>query len=221
MSNIIQELTNLVSSDVLSKAAGQFGESESGITKAIGGLAPTILAGMLNKSNDSGAFGKIFDMISNSADSGAAGNLGALLGGPKPGAPDIAGGLMDSLFGNKVGGIMDIVSSMAGLKKSSSSSLMGMVAPLVMSYLGKKILKGGLNAMGLSKFLGGQRSNIAAGLPSGIGDLIGFSADAPKASIPEMPNIPTPSTGGGNNLFKYLLPLLLLAAAYFGWKVVW
>ncbi len=222
MSNIIKELTGLISSDVLSKAAGQFGESESGITKAIGGLAPTILAGILGKSNDSSAFGKIFDTISSQANPGVLDNIGGLLGGgaANSGLQKASGGLLDGLFGSKMGGVIDIVSSLAGVNKKSSSGLMGFVGPLIMSYLGKKIMSGGLNALGLSKLLGGQKNNIMSALPSGMDDLMGFSANAgsSKKAAPAV-NIPTPSTGGGgNNLFKYLLPVLLVLGGLFAWR---
>jgi len=217
MSNIIQDITSLISSDVLSKAATDLGENESGISKVISGLAPTILAGMLNKSNDAGAFGKIFDMAKGQANSGVLDNIGGLLGNNNNSS--MVEGLVSSLFGNKMGGILDIVTSLAGVKKSSSSGLMGMITPLIMSYLGKKIISGGLNAMGLSKLLGGQRSNISAALPAGISDLIGFSAKDPVAHNVKQPNIELPSSGGGgNNFFKYLIPLILLGAIYFGWK---
>ena len=220
MSNIISELTDLVGSDVISKAAGEFGESESGISSIIGSLAPTILGGMLNQSSNPSAFGKIFDMIGGQQDSGIMGNLGSLIGGGA--SSGIAGTLMSSLFGNKVGGIIDLVSSVAGVKKSSSNGILGMVAPLILSYLGKKVMSGGIS--GLTSLLSGQRSNINAALPQGMGDLIGFSADAPKMNIPKVtkPDVefktPTPSGGGGGGLFKYLIPILLLAGAIFAYK---
>lgn len=219
MSNIISELTKMVGSDVISKAAGEFGESESGISSIIGSLAPTILGGMLNQSSNPSAFGKIFDMIGGQQDSGIMDNLGSLIGGGA--SSGIAGTLMSSLFGNKVGGIIDLVSSVAGVKKSSSNGILGMVAPLILSYLGKKVMSGGIS--GLTSLLSGQRSNINAALPQGMGDLIGFSADAPKMDIPKVtkPDVefknPTPS-GGGGGLFKYLVPILLLAGAVFAYK---
>lgn len=222
MSNIIQDLTSLVSSQVLSKAANQLGESESGISSVIGSLAPTILAGLLNKSNDSSAFGDIFNSLSNKNNASFLDDLGGLIGGgnlaqndPK----DIAGGLMGSLFGNKVGGILDIVTSLAGVKKSSSSSLLGMVAPMIMGYLGKKIMNGGLNASGLASLLSGQKDNITAALPSGMGDLIGFATgNTSGGGSSNASSTGASSTGGGNGFMKYLIPLLLLAGAFFAWK---
>ena len=232
MVNIVDALKGYVTSELVSKAASMLGEDASGITKAASSLIPTILGGMVNKSTDTSAFGSIFNMLQDKQSDGWMDNLGSLIGGgnlahndPK----DIAGGLMGSLFGNKVGGILDLVSSLAGVKKSSSSGLLGMVGPLVMSYLGRKIRKEGLDAFGLSKFLGGQSANIAAGLPSGMGDLIGFGKglgdDARKtvsnvsasaktaataAASTATKHVENNSSGGGN---KWLWPLLLAALA--------
>lgn len=239
MVNIVDALKGYVTSELVSKAAGMLGEDASGITKAASSLIPTILGGMVNKSTDTSAFGSIFNMLQDKQNDSWMDNLGGLIGGgnlaqndPK----DIAGGLMGNLFGSKVGGIIDLVSSLAGVKKSSSSGLLGMVGPLVMSYLGRKIRKEGLDAFGLSKFLGGQSANIAAGLPSGMGDLIGFGkglgSDAKKtvsnvstsakaaastaastvstAASTATKHVENNSGGGGN---KWLWPLLLAALA--------
>jgi len=175
--NIINELGGLVTKQIVKQAADSFGESESGISSAIGSMVPTILGGMLNKSQDSSGFGQVFDMINKKDNAGFLDNLGGLLGGgnlaqndPK----DIGGGLMGSLFGNKVGGILDLVGSLAGVKRSSSSGLLGMIAPMVMGYLAKKVMGGGLNAGGLIDMLTGQRKNIASAMPQGIADMIDF-----------------------------------------------
>lgn len=132
---------------------------------------------MLNKSSDPSGFGQIFDMISNKDNAGLLDNLGGLIGGGNlaQGDPkDIGGSLMGSLFGDKVGGILDLVGSLSGVKRSSSSGLLGMVAPMIMGYLGKKVLGGGLGASGLIEMLTGQRKNITSAMPQGIADMIGF-----------------------------------------------
>ena len=87
---------------------------------------------------------------------------------------DLSGRLMSSIFGNKVGDILDLVSSVAGLKRSSSSGLMGLVGPLVMSYLGRVIKNKALDAVGLGKFLRNDSSAISRALPAGMGDLLGL-----------------------------------------------
>ncbi len=185
MANIVDSLKGYITSELISKASESFGESNSAITKGIDGLLPTILGGLVQKSNDTSAFGGIYDMIKGGAAKNPSllDNLGSLIGGgnlaqndPK----DLSGSLMSSLFGGKVGGILDLVSSVAGLKRSSSSGLMGLVGPLVMSYLGGIIKDKALDAVGLGKFLRNDSTSIANALPAGMGSLLnlGFAKDA-------------------------------------------
>jgi Bacterial protein of unknown function (DUF937) len=123
MANLLDSLKEYVTPELIGKAAEMLGENESGIGKALGGMAPTILSGLLSKSSDSAAMGGIFNQLSN-FDSGILGNLGSLLGGgnlahndPK----DVAGNLMGSLFGSKVPAILNALASFAGVKSSSVS----------------------------------------------------------------------------------------------------
>ncbi len=206
MTNIVDALKGYITPSLLSKAVDVVGEDKSSIHKGITGLIPTILGGLIQKSSNTSNFGSIFNMLKDSKNESYLDNLGDLIGGgnlAKDDPKDIAGNLMSKLFGNKVGGILDLVSSVAGLKRSSSSTLLGMVGPLVMSYLGRKIRKEGLSALGLSKFLQGQSTNVANALPAGMGDLMGFSAGS---------NIPEESTTSSDGSNKWLWPLLLLAA---------
>lgn len=219
MTNIVDVLKGYVTSELASKAAEMLGEDSGGITKAASSLIPTILGGLLNKSSDQSAFGSIFDMLNNQQNDGWIDNLSGLIGGgnlaqndPK----DIAGNLMGSLFGNKVGGILDLISSAAGVKKSSGSSLLGMIGPLVMSYLGRKIRKEGLSAIGLGKLLSSQAPNIAKALPAGMGDLIGFSANAGKDAISKANGVTRSDSAASTGGNKWLWPLLIAAALIAG-----
>ncbi|MBK8563840.1 MAG: DUF937 domain-containing protein [Saprospiraceae bacterium] len=127
MANILDDLKGMVTNQIISSAASHLGESEGGISKAIGALLPTILGGLVNKSTDSNAFSGIFSMLSDNRNAGFLDNLSGLIGGGNlaHGDPkDVAGGLMSNLFGNKVGGILDLVSNSSGVKKSATSSLL-------------------------------------------------------------------------------------------------
>ena len=240
MANLIESLSGLITPALISKASETFGESNSAITKGVDSLLPTVLGGLLEKSNDTSAFGTIFDMIKGgaSANPGLLDNLGSLIGGgnlaqndPK----DLAGSMMSSLFGNKVGGILDLVSSVAGLKRSSSSGLMGLVGPLVMSYLGGVIKNKALDAVGLGKYLRNDSSAIANALPAGMGSLLnlGFANNAgdkvekvthsakktissAKETVSSTAKSIDTEVNQSGGFMKWLLPLAALAAlAYF------
>ena len=179
MANIVDSLKEFITPELISKASSSFGESNTSITKGIDSLIPTVLGGLIKKSNNTNDFGGIFDMIKGGADknSGLLDNLGSLVGGgnlAKDDPKDLSGRMMSSIFGSKVGGILDLVSSVAGLKRSSSSGLMGLVGPLVMSYLGRVVKNKALDAVGLGKFLRNDSSAVTRALPAGMGDLLGL-----------------------------------------------
>ncbi len=211
MSGILDMVKGYVTNELVSKAASSFGESESGITKAIGGMAPTILAGILGKQGDAGAMGNIFNMLSNSRNVSALDNLGALIGGGNVAqneSKDAAGQLMSTLFGNKVPGVMNALASFSGLKSSSVSSLMNLVGPLVMGVLGKKIASEGLNLGSFMNLLGKEKSAIMNALPSGMGSVMGLAdmgnvGGHAREAVRKVENAST-----GTN---WLWPLLLLA----------
>lgn len=225
MANILDDLKGMVTSQIISSVAGSLGESESGISKAIGGLLPTILGGLAQKSSDASGFASIFNMLSDNRNAGFLDNITGLVGGGNlaQGDPkDIGGNLMGQLFGNKVGGILELVSSFAGIKKSSSSSLLGLVGPLVMGYFGKKIKNEGLSVSGLASLLGGQKSSIMSALPAGMGGLLGF-ADMGKSSFDTTRKTvstgSSSSSGGGfGKWLPWLLGLLALAAVLYFWR---
>jgi outer membrane protein OmpA-like peptidoglycan-associated protein len=204
MANLLDSIKDYLSPELIGQAANLLGESESGVAKAAGSIAPTILAGLLEKSGDSNAMGSIFNVLSN-FDSNILGNLGSLLGGgnlahndPK----DTAGQLLGSLFGSKVPGITSAISSFSGVKQSSTSSLLDLVGPLVMGLLSKKINSGGLNVSGLASLLLGEKSSILGALPAGIGSVLGLA----NFSTGTAPTVEAPSAGGS----RWLWPLLLL-----------
>lgn len=202
MANLLDSIKEHVTPALIGQAASLLGENEGGISKAIGGLAPTILAGLLNKSGDSNAMGNIFSALSK-FDSGVLGNLGSLIGGgnlahndPK----DASGQFLGSIFGARVPAITNAIAAFSGTRPSSVSSLLGMVGPLIMGILSQKINTGELNVSGFTNLLLGQKSNILGALPTGLGSIIGL-ADIGGGADSE------PATATGN---RWLWPLLLL-----------
>ena len=206
MSNLLDSLKSYITPELISQAAAAFGENESGVQKAALSLAPTMLAGLLNKSNDQSGLESVFNLISK-FDSGVLDNLGGLIGGgnlahndPK----DAAGEILGHLFGSKVPAINNSVAAFSGVKSSTVSSLLGLVGPLVMGWLSKKIKTEGLSLSGLMNFLGGEKNAIMGALPGGLGALLGFSG----ANVDADASVDAPAAGGT----RWLWPLLLLLA---------
>ena len=167
--------------DLVSKAASMFGESENGISKAASGMVPTILGGLLNKTGDSSAFSGIFNSLKESGNAGYLDNLGGMLGDNSP-AKDASSSFVSNLFGDKSEGAFDFLSKNAGIGGGAVKGILGMVAPMVMGYVGKMIKDKSMNAAGLSGFLNDQKSNIMSAMPEEGASFLGFNPSAAVSS---------------------------------------
>ena len=224
--NVVDLVKNYVSQDLISKAGVFLGESEGGISKAVSGLIPSILGGVISKGTASEAGAQeILNAATETENTGLLGNLGSLFGN----ADLLSKGtsLFGSLFGGKSNTIIDAISSFAGIKSSSSGSLISMITPLIMGLLGKQAKENNLSASGFSSFLSSQKSNILGALPSGLGSVasvlgLGSLGSAARETVEDVRSAATNAynsvedqvekSGGG---MKWLLPLLLLAALAF------
>src|SRR5262245_61140234 len=201
---LIDSLTSLITPNIISKAASQFGESEAAMARAVPAGIPTVLAGLLGKANHSSAMGSIFDLIKDPANDGTAlSNLSGLLtGGGGSALVGLAGRFLNLLFGDRLGAITGALGQSTGVRGGSASSILGFIAPVVMGFLGNRARTEGLNASGLSNLLVSQKDSILSALPPGVPSLLG--AARPAAPVPEVPGRPRRSPA------RYW-PLLLLA----------
>ena len=182
----------MISPELMGTIGKQLNESPSGIESALGGILPSILGGMVQKA-EGGNFGGIFDMLKGSDNFELTDLIGMMGSGnlAQNDPRDIGGGLMGSLLGNKTGGLIDAISGMAGINKKSSSSLLGMAAPFIMSFLAKKIRGEKLDAGGLASMLLGQKSSIMGAIPSVLSAVLGFGQSKAEATLGAAKNTAT------------------------------
>jgi len=177
--NLLGLVKDQLSSAVIGNAAKMIGGSNAATGKALDGIMPTLLGGMMKKSSTQSGAGELFNMIKDgNHDGGILDNMDNLFsGGDATRAATTAGdGILSSLFGNGLGSIVGKVASMAGLQRSGASSLLSMAAPILMGIVGKQVRSQGLNASGLASLLGGQKDYVKAALPSGMGDELGLGS---------------------------------------------
>ncbi len=173
---LLDSLKGLITPDLLSKAAGMLGESEGATSKALGAVFPTVLTGLLNKSQDTGAMETIFGLLKDKTNDGSIlKNVGSLLGADAKEPINALGNkFLSSLFGDKVSSLAGMIGNVAGIKSTSASSILSMAGPLVMGVLGDVIKKDGLNLAGLLKFLGSQKDSIIAAAPQALAGILGL-----------------------------------------------
>jgi outer membrane protein OmpA-like peptidoglycan-associated protein len=177
--NLIELITKEFSGDIVGKIGSFLGEDTSKITKGVGGAVPSILSGLLSKGSTESGASEILNLIKggNFGES-ALKNIGNALSGGGATNDLIKSGasILSTLFGDKLGGIENLIASVSGLAKGSASSLLGMVVPFVMSILGKQVSSSGLNAGGLMSLLGSQKGFIEKLAPAGLANVLGLSS---------------------------------------------
>ena len=218
--NLLEMLQNQIGGELGSQASKFLGESESNTTKAVGAILPSLLGSLIGKgSSESGARGILDFLKSNNIDGGILSNLSGLFSGGQStdNLMNSGSGILKYLVGDKLGSIVDVISNVAGVKTGSSSSLLKMASPLLMGFVGKFIKDKALDALGLKNLLGGQKDFIAKSIPSALSSVLGLAnmgstTSTTSSATNKMNSGSTGSSNGGNNMLKWLLPLLLLGA---------
>ena len=234
--NIIDLIKGQLGPALVSQSAAQLGESESGISKAISALLPSVVGGLANNADNPTVLNSIKDLAST-------GLLSNLLGGSADNS--IITTLLSAIFGGKLGGLVNSISSFAGVKESSASSLLNVVTGATLGSVGKYAADNNLDSNGISSLLKDQKGILSTLLPAGLSlASLGFGnwfggSDEPKKVEPvvEKVHVTEPAkpkvevTRGGathvettreetsGSIWKWLLPLLLLlVAGWFLWK---
>jgi outer membrane protein OmpA-like peptidoglycan-associated protein len=84
--------------------------------------------------------------------------------------------LLRTLFGSKLGSIIDLIANSSGIKSASASSLLSLLAPVILGVLGKEKTAQGLGATGLASLLLGQKDQISRLAPPGLAGILGLSS---------------------------------------------
>ena len=179
--SLMDDLRKLVTPDILTRASALLGESESGTSRALGAVFPTMLAALADKSGDGGTMRQIMDLLGDRAlDSNVPRNPASLLAGGLAKSPmtELGGRFLSTLFGGQTSTVASSLADYAGIKSSSASTLLGLAAPLVMSLLGDRVQRDGLGATGLHNLLSAERADISSQVPASLGRLAGLGSAA-------------------------------------------
>jgi len=201
--NLVDILKGFVTPDVISQASSRLGESESSISKAVSASIPTLLSGMIHKSNDSGVMGSIMNLISDSSSNSGdiLSNLSSLLSGSGNSSALASGSkLLGLLFENKQSDVTNVIARTSGIKGSSAAFLLGMTASLLLSYFGKS----GTSLSGLTSLLSSRKQTILSEAPLGLN--LGLGRDMDNDANRTVHEIKKSGSSSG----KWLVPLFLL-----------
>jgi len=215
--NLIHQLKNEFSDDVIERLASYLGETPARTQTALGYAIPGVAGGLFQKAQTPQGANDLLGLLqSGGFDGKSFGSLASLLR-TGDGPADLirkGGTLLSSLLGPRLGNLTDAIQTASGLGKQSSASLLALAASAVASLTGKEAsAAGGLNAASVANVLGAQGPYLAAVAPSGLAQVLGvsswFRADEPaRAYEREKPSL----------AWLWALPVLLIALLYFAWR---
>ena len=210
--NLLDVIKNQLSDTLMSKAASYLGEDHATTQTAMNAIMPAVLGGMANQAaTPNGAASLLNSLQTSNYDGSIFGSLGTLLGGGSAtqGLLSSGGGIVNSLFGDKISGIVNFIAQLTGIKSGSATSLMSIAAPILMSAIGRHLGNSSATAGGLTSLLGSQLPFIKNALPAGMGNALGLSNLDLTPSVSKA----APTLTEEKSLVSRLFPWLLLLAA--------
>jgi OmpA-OmpF porin, OOP family len=176
--NILDNIKGELNGDLIKKIASFLDEDATVTQKALDVALPTVLSGVANQAtNSSDASNLLNTLIKGGHDGSIFSSLGILLGGGSAtqGVLNMGNSITNNLFGDKISGIIDWISSSIGIKAGSAKSLLSIAAPLIMNVIGKKVLGENTGVNGLMTLLGSQTEILRNILPAGLKSKLGLS----------------------------------------------
>jgi OmpA-OmpF porin, OOP family len=135
----------------IAKAARLFGENTAETYKAINHLLPAFLGSMANKAASNEGANELMQHFKDTNKLDMSGPLGTIMGGGAQTEALMSAGssAVSSIFGKQGGPIADWVATNSKIKIASASSLMTMVAPILMNLINKRSSLTGSSVMSL------------------------------------------------------------------------
>ena len=153
--------------------ASRLGASKEQTQSAIGMALPTLLGAVAKKAEHDDGVAEIDGQLGDH-DGSVFDSLSSLLGGGDEQQASQGNQLLGSILGGRQSKVETGIGKASGLQGGQVSSLMGMLAPMVMGAIGKKKRDDGMDRGGLGGMLKGERQQIeqqaSGGLLAGLLD---------------------------------------------------
>lgn len=170
--NLLDLITGSAGSQVASQAENRFGVSRNQIIALMAVAAPLVISYLKNKAADRNEAEALNNALDKDHD-------GSILDDPSQveAREQEGGSILDHIFGQKKTTVENSLSEQTGISMNKIGPILGMLAPLIMGYIGREKQSNGVNSGGLSDLLGGilgGAANQAQAQPSNpLNDILG------------------------------------------------
>jgi OmpA-OmpF porin, OOP family len=222
--NLISQLSREFGGDAINKIAGALGEDSSRTQAAMDGTLQALVGGLVNKGSTRDGASDLLDLLKrNNLDGTRFTNVASAISGPDgiSRLVETGGPLLNSVLGSRANSVIDWVSSLGGIKKSSATSLLGLALPVVLGQIGRLVSGSGWNVSNLMNILSDQKSYLR-NMPTGLTNALGYGGpewtterERERRAAPSYVSEPVRREREGTAWWKWALPLLALLAL--GW----
>ena len=172
----LSSIASLLSGNGISTIAKTVGAKEENVQSAVGAALPALISGMQkNVSTESGASSLAKALSDHSGDSTS--NVASFLKNV-----DLSDGakIVSHILGGSKTSTTSAIAKQSGLTSSKVSQILSMIAPLLLSLIGKKNTGGDSSSAGLGSLLGGilGGSSDLGGLASAAAGLFGGASES-------------------------------------------
>jgi LysM repeat protein len=215
--NLVDMIKGELPGEFLNSASLLLGESKDTTRLGINAAIPGILGGFASAASTSDGATRLASAVDD-ADEATLSGAGSMFGR----ITDRGSGAVRSILG--AGGLAELTGSVgrtSGLSGKSVTTLLGLLAPIVLSFLKRVKRSRGLDSTGFAVFLSDQRENIVSAMPermatgeyanvrTGLRDTNDENYSAGRAG--RFRETEPHTTGHGTRSWDWLVPVALLA----------
>lgn len=170
--SLIDLITGNAGTQVAEQAENKFGIQKNQVIALLAVAAPLVISYLRNKSQDANEAEALNQALDRDHD-------GSVLNDPSQleARQQEGGSILDHIFGGQKAQIENSLSEQTGISMNKIGPILGMLAPLIMGYIGREKQSNGVNSGGLADLLGGilgGAQNQAQAQPSNpINDILG------------------------------------------------
>ena len=171
--SLIDLITGNAGDQGASQAENKFGVSKNQIIALLAVAAPLVISYLRNKSQDANEAEALNNALDRDHD-------GSILDNPAMAEQRQAegGSILDHIFGGQKSQVENSLSEQTGISMNKIGPILGMLAPLIMGYIGREKANNGVNSGGglgdlLGGILGGAQNQAQAQASNPLNDILG------------------------------------------------
>lgn len=170
--SLIDLITGNAGTQVAEQAENKFGIQKNQVIALLAVAAPLVISYLRNKSQDANEAEALNQALDRDHD-------GSVLNDPSQleARQQEGGSILNHIFGGQKAQVENSLSEQTGISMNKIGPILGMLAPLIMGYIGREKQSNGVNSGGLGDLLGGilgGAQNQAQAQPSNpINDILG------------------------------------------------